>query len=40
MTRWDASNGYCVTLGDGGVAYGLGVCLGDRGLINYLTAMT
>ena len=26
--------GYCVALGDGGVAYGLGVYLGDRGLLN------
>lgn len=32
--------GYCVALGDGGVAYGLGVYLGDRGLMNYLTTMT
>ena len=32
--------GYCVALGDGGVAYGLGVYLGDRGLLNYLTTMT
>ena len=32
--------GYCVALGDGGVAYGLGVCPGDRGLLNYLTTMT
>ena len=31
--------GYCVALGDGGVAYGLGVHLGDRGLLNYLTTM-
>ena len=29
-----------MTLGDGGVAYGLGVYLGDRGLLNYLTTMT
>ena len=32
--------GYCVALGDGGVAYGLGVYLGDRGLLNYLATMT
>ncbi len=32
--------GYCVSLGDGGVAYGLGAYLGDRGLLNYLTTMT
>ena len=32
--------GYCVALGDGGIAYGLGVYLGDRGLLNYLTTMT
>ena len=32
--------GYCVALGDGGVAYGLGVYPGDRGLLNYLTTMT
>ena len=32
--------GYCVALGDGGVAYGLGVYLSDRGLRNYLTTMT
>ena len=32
--------GYCVALGDGGVAYGLGVYLGERGLLNYLTTMT
>ena len=32
--------GYCVALGDGGVAYGLGVYLGDRGLLNYLTTIT
>ena len=32
--------GYCVVLGDGGVAYGLGVYLGDRGLLNYLSTMT
>ena len=32
--------GYCVVLGDGGVTYGLGVYLGDRGLLNYLTTMT
>ena len=32
--------GYCVALGDGGVAYGLGVYLGDWGLLNYLTTMT
>ena len=32
--------GYCVALGDGGVAYRLGVYLGDRGLLNYLTTMT
>ena len=32
--------GYCVALGDGGVAYGLGVYLGDRGLLNYLSTMT
>ena len=32
--------GYCVALGDGGVAYGLGVYLGDRALLNYLTTMT
>ena len=32
--------GYCVVLGGGGVAYGLGVYLGDRGLLNYLTTMT
>ena len=32
--------GYCVALGDGGVAYGLGIYLGDRGLLNYLTTMT
>ena len=32
--------GYCVALGDGGTAYGLGVYLGDRGLLNYLTTMT
>ena len=32
--------GYCVALGDGGVAYGLGVYLGDRGLLNCLTTMT
>ena len=32
--------GYCVALGDGGVLYGLGVYLGDRGLLNYLTTMT
>ena len=32
--------GYCVALGDGGVAYGLGVCPNDRGLLNYLTTMT
>ena len=31
--------GYCVALGDGGVAYGLGVYLGDRSLLNYLTTM-
>ena len=33
-------NGYCVALGDGGVAYGLVVYPNDRGLLNYLTAMT
>ena len=32
--------GYCVALGDGGVLYGLGVYLGDRGLLNYLATMT
>ena len=32
--------GYCVALGDGGIAYGLGVYLGDRGLLNYLATMT
>ena len=32
--------GYCVALGDGGVAYALGVYLGNRGLLNYLTTMT
>ena len=32
--------GYCVALDDGGVAYGLGIYLGDRGLLNYLTTMT
>ena len=32
--------GYCVALGDGGVAYGLGIYLGDRGLLNYLATMT
>ena len=32
--------GYCVALGDGGVVYGLGVHLGDRGLLNYLATMT
>ena len=32
--------GYCVALGDGGVAYGLGVYLGDLGLLNYLATMT
>ena len=32
--------GYCVALGDGGIAYGLGVYLGDRGLLNYLDTMT
>ena len=32
--------GYCVALGDGGVAYGLGVHPGDRGLPNHLTTMT
>ena len=32
--------GYCVALGDGGALYGLGVYLGDRGLLNYLTTMT
>ena len=32
--------GYCVALGDCGVVYGLGVYLGDRGLLNYLTTMT
>ena len=32
--------GYCVALGDGGVACGLGVYPGDRGLLNYLTTMT
>ena len=32
--------GYCVALGDGGVAYGLGVYLSDPGLLNYLTTMT
>ena len=32
--------GYCVALGDGGVAYGLRVYPGDRGLLNYLTTMT
>ena len=32
--------GYCVALGEGGVAYGLGVYLGDRGLLNYLATMT
>ena len=32
--------GYCVTLGDGGVAYGPGVYLRDRGHINYLTTVT
>lgn len=32
--------GYCVALGDGGVAHGLGVYLGDRGLLNYLATMT
>ena len=32
--------GYCVALGDGGVAYGLGVYPGDRGLPNHLTTMT
>ena len=32
--------GYCVALGDGGVVYGLGVYLGDRGLLNYLATMT
>ena len=31
--------GYCVALGDGGVAYGLGVYPGGRGLLNYLTIM-
>ena len=31
---------YCVALGDGGVAYGLGVYLGDQGLMVYLTTMT
>ena len=36
----DHFKGYCVALGDGGVAYGLGVYLGDRGLLNYLTTMT
>ena len=33
-------NGYCVALGDGGVAYGLGVYPNDQGLLNYLTTMT
>ncbi len=32
--------GYCVALGDGGVAYGLGVDPGDRGLLVYLSTMT
>ena len=32
--------GYCVALGDGGIAYGLGVYLGDRGLLKYLDTMT
>ena len=32
--------GYCVALGDGGIAYGLGIYLGDRGLLNYLATMT
>ena len=32
--------GYCVALGDGGVAYGLGVYPGYRGLLHYLTTMT
>ena len=32
--------GYCVALGYGGVAYGLGVYPNDRGLLNYLTTMT
>ena len=32
--------GYCVALGDWGGDYGLGVYPGDRGLLNYLTAMT
>ena len=32
--------GYCVALGGGGVAYGLGVYPGDRSLLNYLTTMT
>ena len=32
--------GYCVALGDGGLTYGLGVYLGDLGLLNYLTTMT
>ena len=40
MTPWDASKDTAWRLGDGGVAYGLGVYLGDRGLLNYLTTMT
>ena len=32
--------GYCAALGDGGVACGLRVYPGDRGLLNYLTTMT
>ena len=32
--------GYCVALGDGDVAYDLGVYPGDRGLMVYLTTTT
>ena len=40
MTPLGRFRGYCVALGDGGVVYGLGVYLGDRGLLNYLATMT
>ena len=32
--------GYCVALGNGGIACGLGVYLGDQGLLNNLATMT